>query len=148
MAANFSVWPPTAAEVDLLLFDDVDDARPSWIVQLDRVRNRTSYFWHVLVPGVGPGQIYVWRVDGTFDPGAGLRHDPSALLLDPYGVAVAADLDTWLQDFASRAHAREQAGVVAIDVFQVSSRRRSAVYRRTSPLRHSRRRPQLPKIHA
>jgi hypothetical protein len=29
-----------------------------------------------------------------------------------------ADLDTWLQDFASRAPAREQAGVTAIQVFQ------------------------------
>jgi hypothetical protein len=29
-----------------------------------------------------------------------------------------ADLDTWLQDFASRAPAREQAGVTAVQVFQ------------------------------
>lgn len=86
---NFSVWSRTAAQVDLLLFDDVNDARPSCIIPLDPARNRTSYFWHVLVPGVGPGQVYAWRVHGTFDPAAGLRHDPSALLLDPYGVAVA-----------------------------------------------------------
>ncbi len=85
---NFSVWSRTAARVDLLLFNDVDDAQPSWIVPLDRARNRTS-FWHVFVPGVGPGHVYAWHVDGTFDPSAGLRHDPSALWLDPYGVAVA-----------------------------------------------------------
>jgi hypothetical protein len=29
-----------------------------------------------------------------------------------------ADLDTWLQDFASRAPARKQAGVTAVHVFQ------------------------------
>ena len=29
-----------------------------------------------------------------------------------------ADLDTWLQDFASRALVREQAGVTAVQVFQ------------------------------
>lgn len=86
---NFSVWSRTAAQLDLVLFDDVDDARPSDVIALDRVRNRTSYFWHVLVPGVGPGQVYAWRVHGAFGPAAGLRHDASALLLDPYGVAVA-----------------------------------------------------------
>ncbi|MGO9033166.1 MAG: alpha-amylase family glycosyl hydrolase [Mycobacterium sp.] len=86
---NFSVWSRTAAQVDLLLFDDVDDARPSRVIALEPLRNRTSNFWHVLVPDVEPGQVYVWRVHGTFDPAAGLRHDASALLLDPYGVAVA-----------------------------------------------------------
>jgi glycogen operon protein len=40
------------------------------------------------VPDVEPGQVYAWRVHGAFDPAAGLRHDASALLLDPYGVAV------------------------------------------------------------
>ena len=85
---NFSVWSRTAAQVDLLLFDDVDDARPSRIIPLDPLRNKTSYFWHALVPGVEPGQVYAWRAHGTFDPTAGLRHDMSALLLDPYGVAV------------------------------------------------------------
>ncbi|MGO9508677.1 MAG: glycogen debranching protein GlgX [Mycobacterium sp.] len=86
---NFSVWSRTAAELDLLLFDDVDDARPSRVIALDAPRNRTSYFWHVLVPDVQAGQVYTWRVHGAFDPAAGLRHDASALLLDPYGVAVA-----------------------------------------------------------
>ena len=86
---NFSVWSRTAAHLELLFFDDVDDPRPSRTVRLDPMRNRTANFWHVLVPDVEPGQVYVWRVHGTYDPAAGLRHDPSALLLDPYGVAVA-----------------------------------------------------------
>ena len=85
---NFSVWSRTAAQLDLLLFDDVDDARPSRTIPLDPLWNKTSYFWHVLVPDVEPGQVYVWRVNGDFDPAAGLRHDVSALLLDPYGIAV------------------------------------------------------------
>ena len=86
---NFSVWSRTASQIDLLLFDDVDDAHPSRTIPLDAQRNRTASFWHVLVPDVEPGQAYVWRVHGAFDPSAGLRHDPSALLLDPYGCAVA-----------------------------------------------------------
>jgi glycogen operon protein len=75
---NFSVWSRTAAGVDLLLFDDVDDARPARTIPLDRQRNRTAYYWHVFVPDAGSGQVYAWRVHNT--PGT---------LLDPYGVAVA-----------------------------------------------------------
>lgn len=86
---NFSVWSRTATQVDLLLFDDFDDARPSRVVTLDRLRNRTSSFWHVLLPDVEPGQVYAYRVHGAFDPAAGLRHDASAILLDPYGAGVA-----------------------------------------------------------
>ncbi|MGB8501198.1 MAG: glycogen debranching enzyme, partial [Mycobacterium sp.] len=85
---NFSVWSRTAAQLDLLLFDDVDDARPARTIPLDPLRNRTAHYWHVLVPDVEPGQVYGWRVHGAFDPGAGLRHDAAAILLDPYGVAV------------------------------------------------------------
>src|SRR5271157_3384198 len=70
---NFSVWSRTAARLDLLLFDDVDDARPSRMIPLDPLPNRTSSFWHVLVPDVQPGQVYTWRVHGAFDPAAGLR---------------------------------------------------------------------------
>ena len=72
-----------------MLFDDVDDAAPARTITLDPAENRTSSFWHVFVPDVGSGQVYTWRVHGTFDPAAGLRHDPSAVLLDPYGLAVA-----------------------------------------------------------
>ncbi len=86
---NFSVWSRTAAQLDLLLFDHVDDSRPSRTIPLDPRLNRTASYWHVLVPGLEPGQVYAWRSHGAFDPAAGLRHDASALLLDPYGVAVA-----------------------------------------------------------
>ena len=75
---NFSVWSRTQGQLDLLLFDDVDDARPSCVIPLDPLQNRTAYYWHVLVPDVAPGQVYAWRV-----------HDASAILLDPYGLAVA-----------------------------------------------------------
>ncbi|HEY5148323.1 MAG TPA: glycogen debranching enzyme, partial [Mycobacterium sp.] len=59
---NFSVWSRTATQVDLVLFDDVDDSAPACTITLDPGQNRTSCFWHVFVPGVGPGQVYTWRV--------------------------------------------------------------------------------------
>ena len=87
--ANFSLFSRKAARVELLLFDQVDDARPSRIVPIDPVTNRTYHYWHAFVPGVEAGQIYGFRAHGPFEPALGLRFDPSKLLLDPYGRAIA-----------------------------------------------------------
>ena len=87
--ANFSVFSRSAASIDLLFFDRVDEARPSRVIPIDPLENRTYHYWHVFVPGVEPGQIYGLRAYGPFEPDRGLRFDPSKLLLDPYGRAVA-----------------------------------------------------------
>ena len=86
---NFSVFSRDCTGVELLLFDRVDDARPSRTVTLDPKRNRTYHYWHVLVPGLGPGQLYGYRVSGPCAPRRGLRFDQAKLLIDPYGRAVA-----------------------------------------------------------
>ena len=87
--ANFSVFSRSAAGIDLLLFDRVDDSRPSRVIPIDPLTNLTYHYWHVFVPGVEAGQIYGFRAYGPFDPARGFRFDPSKLLLDPYGRAVA-----------------------------------------------------------
>ncbi len=81
---NFSLYSRRATGVDLLFFDRDDDERPSRIVRFDPAAN----YWHAFVAGVQPCQIYGYRVHGPFDPAAGLRFDPTKLLLDPYGRAV------------------------------------------------------------
>ena len=86
--ANFSVFSRSAASIELLFFDRVDDARPSRVIPIDPLANRTYHYWHVFVPGVQAGQIYGFRAYGLFEPDRGLRFDPSKLLLDPYGRAV------------------------------------------------------------
>ncbi len=85
---NFSVWSRDATAVELLLFDD-HGAAPSRVIRLQREVHRTYHYWHVLVPGLGPGQRYGWRAHGPLDPGAGLRFDGQKLLLDPYARAIA-----------------------------------------------------------
>ena len=87
--ANFSIFSRSAAGIDLLFFDRVDDVRPSRLIPIDPTTNRTYHYWHVFVPGVQAGQIYGFRAYGPFEPHRGLRFDPSKLLLDPYGRAVA-----------------------------------------------------------
>ena len=91
--ANFSVFSRSAAGIDLLFFDRVDDARPSRVIPIDPLENRTYHYWHVFVPGVEPGQIYGFRAYGPFEPAQGLRFNPSKILLDPYGRAVAVPQD-------------------------------------------------------
>ena len=85
---NFSVFSRSASSMELLFFDREDDARPSRVIQIDPVANRTYHYWHVFVPDVRSGQIYGFRAHGPFDPANGLRFDPSKVLLDPYGRAV------------------------------------------------------------
>jgi glycogen operon protein len=82
---NFSVFSRSATGVELLFFDGAEDAAPARIVPLDPTVNRTYHYWHTFVPGVPPGQLYGYRVQGPNDPARGMRFVPSKLLLDPYG---------------------------------------------------------------
>jgi isoamylase len=86
---NFSVFAKDAARLELLLFDAEDAARPSAVIPLTATSHRTYHYWHVFVPGLGPGQIYGYRAYGPYAPERGLRFDATKVLLDPYGRAVA-----------------------------------------------------------
>jgi glycogen operon protein len=86
---NFSLYSAHATQVELLLFDRPEDPRPSAVIALDPARHRTYHYWHVWVAGIGPGQLYGYRVYGLNAPSRGLRFDPTKVLLDPYARAVA-----------------------------------------------------------
>ena len=85
---NFSVYSSTASAMELVLFDRADDARAARVIPVDPAVHRTYHYWHTFVPGIQAGQIYGYRAYGPHDPAAGLRFDPTKLLLDPYGRAV------------------------------------------------------------
>jgi isoamylase len=85
---NFSVYSRNASTIELLFFEREDDGKPERVIAIDPVTNRTYHYWHVFVPEAQAGQIYAYRVHGTFDPARGLRFDPDKLLLDPYGRGV------------------------------------------------------------
>lgn len=87
--ANFCVFSRTAESIELVLFDRVNDGRPSRVIRMDPCVNRTYHYWHLFVPGAKVGQIYGFRAYGPHAPKRGLRFDPTKVLLDPYGRAIA-----------------------------------------------------------
>ena len=79
---NFALFSGFAEAVDVCLFDD--DGGETRIP----LRESTYHVWHGYLPGVQPGTRYGFRVDGPFDPGRGMRFNPSKLLVDPYARAL------------------------------------------------------------
>jgi isoamylase len=97
---NFSIFSRHATGVELLLFDRAGDSSPARVIRLDPAINRTYHYFHVFVANLKPGQVYGYRVAGPFDPAAGMRFDPSKVLLDPYGLSVVVP-DTYRRAAAS-----------------------------------------------
>jgi hypothetical protein len=68
---NFAIFSRHASRVQLELFDHPEDAVPVRVIDLDSARNRTGDVWHVWIEGIGPGQLYAYRMDGPYEPGQG-----------------------------------------------------------------------------
>jgi glycogen operon protein len=86
---NFSVFSASATRIELVLFDEAEDSRPSHVIGLDPVLDRTSHYWHIFLPGIRSGQLYGYRADGPNDPAYGQRFDSQKVLIDPYGKSVS-----------------------------------------------------------
>jgi isoamylase len=78
---NFALFSEVADQVELCLIGDAG--------QEERITlpEREGMIWHGYLPQIGPGQRYGYRVHGPYEPAAGLRCNPSKLLLDPYAKA-------------------------------------------------------------
>jgi glycogen operon protein len=89
---NFALHSAGATRVELLLFDNIADQRPSQVIPLDPGANKTDTIWHIFVEGLPNRTLYNYRVDGPYDPAAnGTRFNVTKTLLDPYAVAVTGD---------------------------------------------------------
>ena len=97
---NFSVFSYHATRAELLLFESEDASEPSSIIELSSGENRTSHYWHVHLPGIRAGQLYGYRISGTYAPELGHRFDPQKLLLDPYARAISSK--NYRRDAAAR----------------------------------------------
>jgi len=90
---NFSILSASACGMQLVLFDHASDRVAARTVTLGPVRNRTSHYWHIFLPGIKQGQLYGYRADGPLDPAAGQRFDAQKVLIDPYGKVVSVGAD-------------------------------------------------------
>ncbi|HEY9054007.1 MAG TPA: glycogen debranching protein GlgX [Rectinemataceae bacterium] len=85
---NFSLFSRNATGVSLCLYDTPRDPHPAFELHLDPAIHRTGDIWHCFVPGLGPGALYLWRVDGPFRPTEGHRFNANRALVDPYAKAL------------------------------------------------------------
>src|SRR5574344_1933338 len=81
---NFSVFSRNGTRVMLDLFSNSDDSNPSESIELDPNVNKTGDIWHVFVKGLKAGALYMYQVDGPFEPSLGHRFNVNQFLLDPY----------------------------------------------------------------
>jgi isoamylase len=89
--ANVALYTETADSVEVCLFDE------SGTETRVALTERTGHVFHGLVPGMGVGTRYGFRVDGPWDPANGLRHNAAKLLLDPHATAIEGSY-TWSED--------------------------------------------------
>lgn len=85
---NFAIFSRHATGVRLDLFASPDDAVPTRGIILDAARNKTGDIWHVWLSGIGPGQLYGFRIAGPYAPGDGHRFNPNKLVVDPCATAI------------------------------------------------------------
>ena len=96
VGVNFSLYSEGATWVELCLFDR-DNPEPT---EKYRFKEVTGSIWHCYLPGVKPGQLYGYRVDGPYDPECGERYNSSKLLIDPYAKALAGTVNWQAPVFA------------------------------------------------
>jgi len=89
IGVNFALHSAHAEKVELLLFDDADDAEPSHCFTMPE---QTGSIWHGYLVNLRPGQLYGYRVYGPYDPANGHRFNPNKVLLDPYAKAIGRPL--------------------------------------------------------
>lgn len=85
---NFSVFSRHATQVQLDIFNDENDAEPSFSYTFNPDVNKTGDMWHVFLTGLKAGALYLYRVNGAFKPEQGQRFNPKSYLLDPYAKAL------------------------------------------------------------
>lgn len=86
---NFAIYTENATGVVLCLFDAPEAPESAKIM----LPERSGHVWHGYLPGIKPGQLYGYRVEGPYEPRDGHRFNPNKLLIDPNTKAVAGTIN-------------------------------------------------------
>jgi glycogen operon protein len=87
---NFAIFASHAKEVFLCLFSKDN---PKDETERIRLTERTHRIWHTYLPGIDPGQLYGFRLDGPFEPHEGHRFNVNKLLIDPYAKSLSGTIE-------------------------------------------------------
>jgi len=87
---NFAIYSENAEKVELCLFDEPASKTEREHISLREV---TGHVWHCYLSGIGPGQLYGYRVHGPYEPQNGLQFNPAKLLIDPYATAISGKVN-------------------------------------------------------
>ncbi|HUW39712.1 MAG TPA: glycogen debranching protein GlgX [Rectinemataceae bacterium] len=88
---NFAIFSRNAESLALCIYASPQDATCVFHYRLDPRLNRTGDIWHVLVIGLKPGALYLWRAAGPYLPRKGYRFNANKALIDPYAKALTGD---------------------------------------------------------
>ena len=100
---NFAIYSEKAEKVELCLFDE-----PASKTEREHISPRevTGHVWHCYLSGIGPGQLYGYRVQDPYEPQNGLRFNPAKLLIDPYATAITGKVNLEAPVFAYQIEAK------------------------------------------
>jgi isoamylase len=87
---NFALYAENASGVELCLYEQENGKSKEIKVQLTE---RTHYVWHTYIPGIKAGQLYGYRVSGSYEPSSGNRFNANKLLIDPYAKAISGSIE-------------------------------------------------------
>ena len=80
---NFSLFSKNAARVVLCLFDSPDAKTFCDTIEFDPEINKTGDVWHVFIKDLKAGALYLYRIDGPYNPPCGDRFNFNKYLFDP-----------------------------------------------------------------
>jgi len=86
---NFAVYSKKAEKIELCLFDERSGLE-SERIPFKEVKGQV---WYMYVPELRPGELYMYRAYGAYQPEIGLRFNPNKVLLDPYARAISGKMD-------------------------------------------------------
>jgi isoamylase len=93
---NFAIFSERATAVTLCLFNE------NAVEERLAITESTAHVWHGYVAGIRPGQRYGYRIEGAYEPRAGLRFNAKKLVIDPYAHAFEGKLDVRAPIFGYR----------------------------------------------
>ncbi|WP_443946757.1 glycogen debranching protein GlgX [Pedobacter sp. AW1-32] len=87
---NFAIFSEHAEKVELCFYDRQHPFHETARIE---IIERSHQIFHCYIPGIGPGDLYGFRVYGPYEPLEGHRFNPNKLVLDPYAKAFCGDIE-------------------------------------------------------